>query len=1344
MVAGDTGIGKSNDFIHSISPEFNAFQEDQLSTLNSPSINEIKASTISSNSLQFGESPDNITFVDTPGLGSFMDCMMVIRPVMEYISSQFSPTNKLFSPQTTSSQLINLLKSGTGVHSHVDICLYCILHRLKPVDLEFMRLLSGHVTVVPVIVKGDTMKMNQVFELKRSILENISRSNISIYGFGLSEEELLEAAKMGVPGAVPFVVCGNSAGSSSMDCLNETELLRRGLLSNNVQDIRHLSAESTKGPVSWSPNTTKIRMVLNYKKILFETTWLSFADIAANHQSLQITPNLAGPIYTCPAILDNATAIQDSLPIAKYLNATYPSPSIFPSHGGLSVSLLVQNILNTRLYSHAIKLIVPKVPNILDERGVEYFQRTRLARFGVPLNELCPDPEAEWKGIEKEIRLLSDLLVANQAEGPFFTGSVPCYGDFCFVGFLVWFIQCLPADATVNKNLSCYKVKRSESPNPTQDFPKAVAMKTETDAFGRNVYMNFGCTILDCNKNRAELALPVNIGNDVWIGGHAIILPGATTGDGLKVSVMKEDTEKRAIASNILFGIAGAVCSYGITRLSTSLSVMTTNLFWMTNGFHTALYLSNRSLAFQGCLSIVFLVAMFSGLMAQLPLQMAIYLAPLHLAESIVIASIVLSLDKSFNSSFKKSLVILLAASFVSNFLASIGRSLLVYFVGAPSTSQQLLQLSFLNTWLLDWSSSLPGLLILTPVFLKLKPLSLTTPLSSFYKPLKNLSEAKLCHIIPILASCSIIILGYVFKMLVGPQQSALLLVYISFAFVTTSAIYGRGASFVNLVCLLTNLFFNFVGPQTAMISLPTNISEGHLPVLFFHSILQIIANVIVFILMTAQQAERLAKREILEASRKYGLEVANLREENEKLVADEAVKLRYLTHVCKRIKGSLDLMKDTTSGRPPDKDPLLAEALIREQNSLQGVVEDVGFYSMLESGIIYLDPRKHRLVDLVSETIVAARAVLKTRGLDASRFHSQVNLMAESIMFDLDVFQRIVLNSILFAFPDPEYISVIVNKVREDEVSKVHHEETYEGVTCLEILISHRGSNISSCDASKVFKPFAITTTLNIETAPETATTTTNTGLEMSIAKSLVEKVGGTTAVRWVQTKGNGGGGTCTIQIKFPIFEVADNDDTESAYSYRNSVSSMPRSSVPHQLKSDYLPSVDSNSFIHSPKKPFNNYEIVQAGDGLEAVKAASEILVKLLEREGKFQEIVEVSNGLDAVKMCMLKKFSVVFMDLEMPGMNGDEATARIRASGNNVPIIAVTGNLVRAEDLNPLRAVGVTQTLTKPVSRQMIQSICNKILGELGGGVDACGAGNAGDEKRKESIATLVGRE
>ncbi|KAJ3073120.1 hypothetical protein HDU98_002209 [Podochytrium sp. JEL0797] len=96
-----------------------------------------------------------------------------------------------------------------------------------------------------------------------------------------------------------------------------------------------------------------------------------------------------------------------------------------------------------------------------------------------------------------------------------------------------------------------------------------------------------------------------------------------------------------------------------------------------------------------------------------------------------------------------------------------------------------------------------------------------------------------------------------------------------------------------------------------------------------------------------------------------------------------------------------------------------------------------------------------------------------------------------------------------------------------------------------------------------------------------------------------------------------------------------------------------------------------------------------------------------------GKGWEVVLVDCGWEAVRECCSRRFELIFMDLEMPGMDGDEACVRIRAMGVTTPIIAVTGNIIRRDDSTHLRTSGVTQTLVKPVSRQMVKDICDTFL-------------------------------
>ncbi|KAJ3256729.1 hypothetical protein HDU77_002983, partial [Chytriomyces hyalinus] len=203
MLAGDTGIGKTRlieSFMRSAFSSSHSLSKKQTSDF--PVICEIPSSTLPLDSTVMDPSGkcNNITFVDTPGLGAFMDASSVIQPCLEYITNQFEKTKAFLNPNIEDhglSEFLNNLGAGGGL-GHVDVCLYCVLHRVKPVDIEFMRLLAAHVTLVPIILKSDTMSLESVFSLKKTFLHHLSRSNIPIYGFGLGEKELTRLAEFHV------------------------------------------------------------------------------------------------------------------------------------------------------------------------------------------------------------------------------------------------------------------------------------------------------------------------------------------------------------------------------------------------------------------------------------------------------------------------------------------------------------------------------------------------------------------------------------------------------------------------------------------------------------------------------------------------------------------------------------------------------------------------------------------------------------------------------------------------------------------------------------------------------------------------------------------------------------------------------------------------------------------------------------------------------------------------------------------------------------------------------------------------------------------------------------------
>jgi signal transduction histidine kinase/DNA-binding response OmpR family regulator len=83
---------------------------------------------------------------------------------------------------------------------------------------------------------------------------------------------------------------------------------------------------------------------------------------------------------------------------------------------------------------------------------------------------------------------------------------------------------------------------------------------------------------------------------------------------------------------------------------------------------------------------------------------------------------------------------------------------------------------------------------------------------------------------------------------------------------------------------------------------------------------------------------------------------------------------------------------------------------------------------------------------------------------------------------------------------------------------------------------------------------------------------------------------------------------------------------------------------------------------------------------------------------------EVHVVGNGLEAVRACSRTRYTAVFMDCEMPVMNGYEATEEIRyrsPSGEHVPIVAMTGH-DQAGDKDRARKAGMDDLIVKPVRR------------------------------------------
>lgn len=106
--------------------------------------------------------------------------------------------------------------------------------------------------------------------------------------------------------------------------------------------------------------------------------------------------------------------------------------------------------------------------------------------------------------------------------------------------------------------------------------------------------------------------------------------------------------------------------------------------------------------------------------------------------------------------------------------------------------------------------------------------------------------------------------------------------------------------------------------------------------------------------------------------------------------------------------------------------------------------------------------------------------------------------------------------------------------------------------------------------------------------------------------------------------------------------------------------------------------------------------------------------LAVRLLEKWG--HQVVVAGNGKEALAVLAQRNFDVVLMDIQMPEMDGLEATAVIRAreqsTKNHIPIIAMTAHAMKGDQERCL-AAGMDSYLTKPIQTKELRAVLNNVV-------------------------------
>jgi two-component system, sensor histidine kinase and response regulator len=152
--------------------------------------------------------------------------------------------------------------------------------------------------------------------------------------------------------------------------------------------------------------------------------------------------------------------------------------------------------------------------------------------------------------------------------------------------------------------------------------------------------------------------------------------------------------------------------------------------------------------------------------------------------------------------------------------------------------------------------------------------------------------------------------------------------------------------------------------------------------------------------------------------------------------------------------------------------------------------------------------------------------------------------------------------------------------------------------------------------------------------------------------------------------------------------------------------------SAMAHQQNS-FSTSVPSENKVAHAARSSSRGTILVAEDNRVNQKLAQKMLIKM------GYECQVASNGLEALAAMDERDFDLVLMDIQMPEMDGFEATAGIRAkeiqSGKHTPIVAMTAHAMKG-DRERCLLNGMDDYISKPVDRKELAQVLEKQMAAI----------------------------
>jgi two-component system CheB/CheR fusion protein len=345
-------------------------------------------------------------------------------------------------------------------------------------------------------------------------------------------------------------------------------------------------------------------------------------------------------------------------------------------------------------------------------------------------------------------------------------------------------------------------------------------------------------------------------------------------------------------------------------------------------------------------------------------------------------------------------------------------------------------------------------------------------------------------------------------------------------------------------------------------------------------------------------------------------------------------------------VMGMAQLLGDTALN---DEQQEYLDTIMTSSASLLHLINDILDLSKIEAGKIDLEARNFDLRSSINDVIKTQMSIIHAKGL---KIHTDIpddipaRFKGDQLRLK-QILLNIIGNAIKFTNEGGITVSVAIDGQKDER-------------TPLKFSVTDTGIGIDPEAIERIFAPFS---------QADTSTTRRfgGTGLGLSISMRLVELMGGKI---WVESSKGAGS---TFNILIPLYE---NDDAEKQHI--------------------------SAPVHHREIWPGKKLHILVVEDNDINRKIATTFLSKC----GHTTETAV--NGNEAVEISKNKQFDVILMDVEMPGMDGMEATRCIREAeggmSSHAPVIALTAHALK-EDQKKFLSLGFDGYVSKPVDIQAL---------------------------------------